>query len=72
MLDCVRKTIVTNGIRGPYQGFGATMLRDTPAFGVYFGTFEVVKGKLADYQGIKKEQLGAGAAHPLASPLSNR
>lgn len=25
------------GVRGVYQGLGATMLRDTPAFGIYFG-----------------------------------
>jgi len=25
------------GLRGVYQGLGATMLRDTPAFGIYFG-----------------------------------
>jgi len=27
------------GIRGFYQGLGATMMRDTPAFGIYFGSF---------------------------------
>lgn len=26
-----------HGLRGAYQGLGATMLRDTPAFGIYFG-----------------------------------
>ena len=26
-----------HGIRGCYQGLSATMLRDTPAFGIYFG-----------------------------------
>jgi len=27
------------GLRGVYQGLGATMLRDTPAFGIYFGNY---------------------------------
>jgi len=27
------------GLRGVYQGLGATMLRDTPAFGIYFGSY---------------------------------
>ena len=26
-----------HGIRGVYQGLGATIARDAPAFGVYFG-----------------------------------
>lgn len=60
MLDCVRKTLAANGVRGPYQGLGATLLRNTPAFSVYFGTFEVIKGKLAQHQGVKREDLGAG------------
>jgi len=30
------------GIRGVYQGLGATMMRDTPAFGIYFGTLVAV------------------------------
>ena len=60
----MRKTWAANGLRGPYQGFGATLLRDTPAFSVYFGTFEVIKGKLAEYQGVKREELNAGEARP--------
>ena len=28
------------GVRGCYQGFAITMFRDTPAFGVYFATYE--------------------------------
>jgi len=27
------------GLRGVYQGLGATILRDTPAFGIYFGSY---------------------------------
>ena len=59
MTDCVRQTLKSNGLRGPFQGLGATTLRDTPAFGIYFGTFELVKSKLAEYQGIRREELGA-------------
>jgi len=29
--------ISRHGVRGCYQGLGATILRDTPAFGIYFG-----------------------------------
>jgi len=27
------------GLRGVYQGLSATLLRDTPAFGIYFGKY---------------------------------
>ena len=64
MTDCVRQTLKANGLRGPFQGLGATVLRDTPAFGVYFGTFEVIKGKLAEHQGVRREDLGAREAPP--------
>ncbi len=41
MMDCVRQTFRHNGIRGPFQGLGATLLRDTPANSIYLGSFEV-------------------------------
>ena len=46
MLDCVRQSVVANGpVRGPLQGFSATLLRNIPAAGVYFGTFETLKAR---------------------------
>lgn len=42
MMDCVRQTIRHNGFRGPFQGLGATLLRDTPANSIYLGSFEVL------------------------------
>ncbi len=44
MLDCVRQSVSHNGLfGGPLQGFNATLLRNIPAAGVYFGTFETLK-----------------------------
>jgi solute carrier family 25 carnitine/acylcarnitine transporter 20/29 len=40
---CVRATLRENGFRGPFQGLGATILRNTPANAVYLGSFEVMK-----------------------------
>jgi len=40
---CVRATLRENGVRGPFQGLGATILRNTPANAVYLGSFEVMK-----------------------------
>jgi hypothetical protein len=46
MPDCVRQSVAANGmLRGPLQGFSATLLRNIPAAGVYFGTFEALKAR---------------------------
>ncbi len=46
MVDCVKQSIAANGpVRGPLQGFSATLLRNVPAAGVYFGTFEALKAR---------------------------
>jgi len=44
----VRAAIQTNGLlRGPYQGFSATVIRNVPANCVYLGTFEALKSHWA-------------------------
>ena len=45
--ECVSATIKHNGIRGPYQGFGATLIRNLPAGAIYFGVFENLKNYFA-------------------------
>lgn len=50
---CVRATLKENGFKGPFQGLGATLLRNTPANAVYLGTFEVLKGQAAKRLGCK-------------------
>eukprot|EP00092_Neocalanus_flemingeri_P074775 GFUD01092532.1.p1 GENE.GFUD01092532.1~~GFUD01092532.1.p1 ORF type:complete len:343 (-),score=50.56 GFUD01092532.1:225-1253(-) len=43
------KTIYTNGgLKGLGRGFGITVLREVPAFGVYFGSYEVMLRKFGD------------------------
>ena len=37
--DCLRKVYKTEGIVGCYRGFLATVLRDVPGLGVYFGVY---------------------------------
>jgi solute carrier family 25 carnitine/acylcarnitine transporter 20/29 len=47
MGDCLRQSVRANGVLGgPLQGFSATLLRNIPAAGVYFGTFETLKLRL--------------------------
>ncbi len=45
----LRKVMAANGfLRGPYRGLVATLIRDTPTYGLYFYTYERVKTLLRD------------------------
>lgn len=57
VLDCVRQTFKYSGVKGPFQGLGATLLRNTPANAVYLGSFEVMKREVAQRQGIPTTEL---------------
>lgn len=60
MADCVKQTIAANGFRGPFQGLGPTLLRNTPANGVYLGSFELMKQGLAERYNCKTTDLSGG------------
>jgi solute carrier family 25 carnitine/acylcarnitine transporter 20/29 len=47
-MDCIKKLYAEGGIRSIYKGTFATLLRDVPASGVYFATYEWLKKALAD------------------------
>jgi len=53
VVDCVRATLRESGARGPFQGLGVTLVRNTPANAVYLGSFEVIKNKLTQHYGLK-------------------
>lgn len=42
MIDCVRKTYRNEGIAGFYKGLTPLMVRQVPAAGVFFVTYEGV------------------------------
>lgn len=42
-LDCAIQLYKEGGVRSIYKGTGATLLRDIPAAGLYFATYEIVK-----------------------------
>jgi hypothetical protein len=43
-IDAVRRIVSSHGVfTGLYRGFGATVLRQSPSFGVYFGTYDSIK-----------------------------
>ncbi len=50
-LDCAKKLYREGGIRSIYRGTAATLLRDVPASGVYFATYDWFKKKLAESSG---------------------
>lgn len=41
-LHCFKKVLQTEGLRGCFRGMSVTLLRDTPAFASYFGSFYVL------------------------------
>jgi solute carrier family 25 carnitine/acylcarnitine transporter 20/29 len=41
--DCFRHILRTEGIRGLYRGIGATLWRDIPATGAWYGGYEVAR-----------------------------
>ena len=49
----VRSAFAHNGLRGPFQGLGPTILRNTPANSIYLGSFEVLKKEFAKYKGCE-------------------
>lgn len=59
VFQCVRETIRVNGIKGPFQGLGATILRNVPANSIYLGSFEYLKIKWAAAKGIPQTELPA-------------
>lgn len=48
MVDCAKKLYAEGGIRSIYKGSLATLLRDMPASGMYFLTYEFIKKKVAE------------------------
>lgn len=42
-IDCMRAVVRSEGVRGIYRGNVSMMLREAPAYGVYFSTYEATK-----------------------------
>jgi solute carrier family 25 carnitine/acylcarnitine transporter 20/29 len=47
VFDCARQVLSQYGVRGCYLGLSATILRNVPANGVYFGTYEALRAWFA-------------------------
>jgi len=55
--DCGKKIVSQYGVRGVYQGLGATILRNIPANAGYFGVYEYSKRWFADHGSSEKRQV---------------
>lgn len=51
-LDCLVKMYKSEGNRGVFRGLGCSILRDSPAFGVYFASYEFLCQKMETGNGI--------------------
>lgn len=61
-LHAVRHITHTHGIRRLYQGFWSTALREIPAFGVYFASYDYLKDAALTYLG-KMDNGGSSNHH---------
>ncbi|KAL1492689.1 hypothetical protein ABEB36_010906 [Hypothenemus hampei] len=57
-LDVVKKLYKQGGITSIFRGFGATLLRDVPASGVYFLTYEAVQNYITNNKDQQPSILG--------------
>ena len=60
LTQAVALIVGQHGLRGVYQGLGATVLRNVPAVSLYFGVYESVRRALAQRSGRRVDQLGTG------------
>lgn len=54
-IDCAKKLYKEGGIRSVYRGTGATLLRDVPASGMYFMTYEWLQHTLTPAGGSRSD-----------------
>ncbi|ETN58853.1 tricarboxylate transport protein [Anopheles darlingi] len=71
IMDCVKKTVKTNGVLGLYRGLSVLLYGSIPKSAVRFGAFESLKGRLMDHNGQLSTSgkllagLGAGVAEAI-------
>lgn len=58
MADCAKKLYKEGGIRSIYKGTFATLLRDVPASGMYFLTYDYIKAECTAKTGVEGGSMG--------------
>ncbi|GAA5965305.1 hypothetical protein JCM3765_007158 [Sporobolomyces pararoseus] len=60
-VDAIKKIYKTDGIRGVYQGQGATLAREAHGYGVYFAVYELLVANEIKSKGLKsRDELNLG------------
>jgi solute carrier family 25 carnitine/acylcarnitine transporter 20/29 len=62
--ETLRLVYRRGGVRGCYQGFWVTAVRDTPAFAVYFASYYGLMNCFARRKGVSREELGQQLVYP--------
>ena len=70
VFDCARKVYTQFGLRGCYQGLTATILRNSPANGLYFGTYEAMRAWLASTNSTTAATTTTATTAPVSLPVS--
>lgn len=68
-MDCFRQIHRTQGLTGLFRGLSSTVLRDAPAFGVYFASYEYMVRTVSEQSGTATN-LGLMLAGGLAGVFS--
>mmetsp|Transcript_13337 Transcript_13337/g.17286 ORF Transcript_13337/g.17286 Transcript_13337/m.17286 type:complete len:286 (+) Transcript_13337:146-1003(+) len=56
MVDCFKKTVQKDGVKGLYRGMAAPLIGITPIFAVYFWGFDMGKQIARSFEGKKPEE----------------
>jgi solute carrier family 25 carnitine/acylcarnitine transporter 20/29 len=54
-IDAIKRIIASHGVFRLYRGLGATILRQSPSFGIYFGTYDRIKRAICHRFGTSSE-----------------
>jgi hypothetical protein len=54
-IDAIKRIVASHGVFILYRGLGATILRQSPSFGIYFGTYDHIKRAVCHRFGISSE-----------------